>query len=82
MGRPGDPPNDRVGHLDHQAGIFGLHHLLVGGAAAAEVVAEVNRCGDALAQPGQHVEGFGAEIDYGLPSIRRFPLVSYRGLVG
>jgi hypothetical protein len=37
-----DAGGNRVRHLDHDAGILRLHHVLVGGAAIAQVIAELD----------------------------------------
>ena len=52
-----DSHADCVGHLDHQTGILGLHEMLIGGAAIAEVVAEFDAGRDALADFSQDGEG-------------------------
>jgi len=58
-----NPGADRIGHLDHQTSILGLDQMLVGGAAVAEVVAEFDAAGDALADFRQDGEGLGAGVD-------------------
>jgi hypothetical protein len=47
--RAPDPGADRIDHLHHQTGMLGLDQMLVGRAAVAEVIAELDAGGDALA---------------------------------
>ena len=58
-----DPAADRIGHLDHDAHVFGLNAVLVGRAAVAEMVAELDRSGHRVADLGQDRERLAAEID-------------------
>ncbi len=64
---------NRVGDLDHDAGILGLHHVLVRGAAVAEVIAEIDAIRHRVADPSQHVDGLGAEVG------RTFVVVAFPG---
>ena len=64
--RPPDAGNDGVGHLDQDAGVLGLHQMLVGRAAVAQVVAELDAGRHRVADGGEHVDGLGAEVDRAL----------------
>jgi hypothetical protein len=61
-----DPAADRVGHLDHDAHVFGLNDVLVGRAAVAEMVAELDPSRHRVANLGQDRECLAAEIDWSL----------------
>ena len=43
--------------------VLGLHHVLVGGAAVAQVITEFDRRRHGVADLAEHIDGFSAEID-------------------
>jgi hypothetical protein len=69
LDRPLDTGSDRVGHLDHDAGVAGLHHMLVGRAAVAQVKTEFDCGRHGVADLGEYIEGLGTEVDIPLSSL-------------
>ena len=63
LDRPLDARDDGVGHLDHDAHVLRQHHVFVGRAAVAKMIAELDGGRHAVADFGEHVERLGAEID-------------------
>src|ERR1700692_2780318 len=58
------PRHDAVDDLDHDAGVLRLHHVLVGRAAVAQVIAELDLARHRVADLAEHVDGLFAEIDW------------------
>jgi hypothetical protein len=58
-----DPAGDRVGHFDHDRHVLRLDAMLIGRAAVAKVVAELDRGGHRVADLGQYADCLVAEID-------------------
>ena len=63
LDRPLDARGDGVGDLDHDAHVLRQHHVLVGRAAVAQVIAELDAGRHRVADLHQHVDRLGAEID-------------------
>ena len=63
LDRPVDASGDRVGHLDHYTGVPRLHHVLVGRAAVAQVITELDGSRHRVANLGEYIKSLGMEVD-------------------
>ena len=63
LDRPPYTSRDRIGHLDHDPGVLRLDNVLVGRAAVAQVVAELDRRRDTITDRDQFGDRLLPEID-------------------